>query len=414
VQQQIVYAGRVAASFANAAELLDRLARLPVTAKQVERLTRGLGAERVEQRDAAVAAFVDRPFVEKFDAPAGVQPPEMACVFVDGGRLQIRERTDQAVGSAEPTDRSSEPEPWEPEAFAKGYWREDKVGLLTAMQSASGARDPCPEIPPGFLDVLRMPLLARELGKVAAAAEDVTDTARPLPAPAPEEPVYAAPEPEQRRVVASCRPWPVFALVVAQAAWTAGFQQAKRKAFVADGAANNWRLRERFFGSFVAVLDFIHALSYVYAAATAGRSFARGWACYREWIGWVWKGEVVRVIEQLRQRQEEVGLPEPDEPETSVRSVVARTLGYLSNHQDKMQYAEYRKEGLPITSSLMESVVKQMNYRVKGSEKFWCQDGAEAMVQLRADHLSDDAPLEAFFQQRQANATGQRRYHRAS
>src|SRR5262249_52423408 len=33
-----------------------------------------------------------------------------------------------------------------------------------------------------------------------------------------------------------------------------------------------------------------------------------------------------------------------------------------------------------------------------------------AIVPLRADHLSDDAPLEQFFQQRQANATGQRPY----
>src|SRR5207302_10271006 len=111
--------------------------------------------------------------------------------------------------------------------------------------------------------------------------------------------------------------------------------------------------------------------------------------------------------------QEDVGLPAQGESETSVPSVVARTLGYLSNHQDKMKYPEYRKEGLPITSSVMESVVKQMNYRVKGSEKLWCQQGAEAIVQLRADHLSDDAPLDAFFQQRQANATGQCRYRRA-
>jgi hypothetical protein len=259
VQQKIVYAGRVAASFAHAAELLNRLAQLPVPTKQVERLTRAIGAERLDQRDAAVAAFVDRPLVEKFDAPTGVAPPDLACVFVDGGRLQIRERTDQA---AEPVETPAEQQPWEPEPVAaKGHWREDKIGLLTAMKSASCACDPCPEIPPWFLDVLRMPILAKELGKVAATAEEVADTTRARPTPAATESAYEAPEVEQRRVAASCRPWPVFALVVAQAAHAAGFQKAGRKAFVADGAANNWRLRERFFGSFVAVLDFIHALS---------------------------------------------------------------------------------------------------------------------------------------------------------
>jgi hypothetical protein len=31
-----------------------------------------------------------------------------------------------------------------------------------------------------------------------------------------------------------------------------------------------------------------------------------------------------------------------------------------------------------------------VNRRVKGSEKFWLQGGAEAMLQLRAAHLSED------------------------
>ena len=47
-------------------------------------------------------------------------------------------------------------------------------------------------------------------------------------------------------------------------------------------------------------------------------------------------------------------------------------------------------------------------------EKFWCAEGAEAIVQLRADHLSDDAPLDGFWERRQANATGQRPYRRAA
>jgi hypothetical protein len=413
VQQKVVYAGRVATSFASAADLLENLAGLVVPAKQVERLTRGIGSERVAQRDEAVADFVAMPLAGKFEGPAGVQPPELACVFVDGGRLQIRERGGQAVAPAV----QAEPGQWVPEPPAAGHWREDKVCLLATMGSAPSEADPCPDIPQGFLDVLRIPILARELGKVAAGTQGEPGgdgTGPPAQQVMPERPAYEPPEVGHRTVAASCRPWPVFALVVAQAAWALGLQGAARKAFVADGSANNWRLRERFFGSFTAVLDFIHALSYVYAAATAGRPFAQGWECYQKWISWVWKGEVGKVIEELRERQGEVGLAAKGESETSVPSVVARTLGYLVNHQDKMKYHEYRKEGLPITSSLMESVIKQMNYRVKGSEKFWCQQGAEAIVQLRADHLSDGAPLDDFWEQRQANATGQRPYRRST
>jgi hypothetical protein len=93
---------------------------------------------------------------------------------------------------------------------------------------------------------------------------------------------------------------------------------------------------------------------------------------------------------------------------------VHEALTYLSNHQDKMHYDEYRKQGLPMMSSHVESTVKQINYRVKGTEKFWTDEGAEAILQLRADYLSDDEPMEDFWQRRQEAATGQRRYRRSA
>ena len=93
--------------------------------------------------------------------------------------------------------------------------------------------------------------------------------------------------------------------------------------------------------------------------------------------------------------------------------MVQDALTYLSNHGEKMRYADYRRQGLPLMSSHVESTIKQINYRVKGTEKFWTERGAEAILQLRADYLSDDEPMEDFWQRRQAAATGQRPYRRA-
>ena len=127
----------------------------------------------------------------------------------------------------------------------------------------------------------------------------------------------------------------------------------------------------------------------------------------------MWQGQVTLVIAALEARQAALGLPAKDESATSPPTVVDRTLTYLRNHQDKMHYEEYRQQGLPITSSHVESVVKQINLRVKGTEKFWSEGGSEAVLQLRADYLSDGQPLEGFWQRRQAAATGQRAYRRA-
>lgn len=57
---------------------------------------------------------------------------------------------------------------------------------------------------------------------------------------------------------------------------------------------------------------------------------------------------------------------------------------------------------------------KQVGRRVKGTEKFWSEEGAAALLQVRADHLRDDGTLDAFWQRRQETATGQRRYRTAA
>ncbi len=69
--------------------------------------------------------------------------------------------------------------------------------------------------------------------------------------------------------------------------------------------------------------------------------------------------------------------------------------------------------GLPLTSSHIESTIKQINRRVKGTEKFWSQPTSEAVLQLRADYLSDSAPLDSFWLRHQARQTGVNAYAQA-
>lgn len=447
VQKKITYAGTASRSFVEASAALLNLADLHVNPKQVERVTERIGSERVAERNAQCAAFQALPLPKKFEAPEAVTAPDLAVVMVDGGRMQILDRQAARAAATEPPPPTraaaadtppsapllpssatgpipahpeGSPTPTEPEwdeepPAASGHWREDKVGLLLTMKSEAPAVDPCPGIPASFLDVVQIPKLARQLKTNARASEDaVTDTDEPeVGAEALQsDTVYQPPEIVERQVAASRGKWQSFAPLLAAAAWALAFQGAKRKAFVGDGSANNWKLQRRFFGSFVPILDFIHALSYVFAAAMAGRKFTAGWVCYQQWIQWVWQGDVSLVIVALQQRQTELGVPEKGESETSPRQVVCKTLTYLENQQDRMKYAEYRRAGLPITSSLMESAVKQINQRVKGTEKFWSERGSEPILQLRADQLSDGAPLDAFWDNRQAAATGQRPYRR--
>lgn len=75
-----------------------------------------------------------------------------------------------------------------------------------------------------------------------------------------------------------------------------------------------------------------------------------------------------------------------------------------------MNYAPYRRR-LPITSCLVESLIKEFNRRVKGTEKFWNRPaGAEAILQVRAAVLSDGDQLARFIPTR----PGQLHYRRSN
>ncbi len=51
-----------------------------------------------------------------------------------------------------------------------------------------------------------------------------------------------------------------------------------------------------------------------------------------------------------------------------------------------------------MTSTLMESLVKEFNMRVKGTEQFWNDpDGAEAILTVRAALLSEDDRFDEYF-----------------
>lgn len=393
----MVYAGTQSRSFPQAERDLKHLAELEISEQRIARATKRIGQERVTERKAEERAWEALPLPEQRRSPRE-QVPQVACVEMDGGRIQIRDRNAEA---------SSEQGP---EETRKGrFWRETKVGCLLSMTSETSEVDPCPAIPAIFVDPRRMGQISREIKGYSAvgdspAKEESAETSA-------SEKRRGRPEVLVRSVVATREPIEAFGKQLAAAAWHRGFMAAGRKAFVGDGSEANWSVWRRYFSHFTPIVDFIHALCYVFAGAMAGLTMEKTWPIYCQWAQWLWSGQVDLVIAALQERQEELGVPEKDEAEDTPRSKVADALCYLKNQASRMRYDEYRREGLPITSSHIESTIKQINRRVKGTEKFWSSGGADALLQLAADYLSDTQPLTAFWRERQTQATGQRHYH---
>jgi hypothetical protein len=296
VQQKIVHAGVNSVSYQQASRDLAELSDLKVAPKPVERTARKIGQERTDQRDAAVESHKRLPLMAKDVVANPKRPcPRVAMVSVDGGRLQIRS------GPSEPKQET--------------HWRESKVAVLETDQSDIHQADPDPDVPRCFLDLKRTKEMVRGWGHplpvglefgvekpIGKQDESVEEEGKGQSRP-------GRPERLVRSVLATRKCADEFGPMVHQAAWERNFFGAGRRAFLGDGLPTNWTIQRRHFGSFTPILDFVHALSYVFSAAFAARPQGEGAELYKRWIQVAWSGQVATILPELEERSAELGPP---------------------------------------------------------------------------------------------------------
>jgi len=366
---------------------MRELAGVPISLRRIRHAVSQVGNERVAERKAAVEQFEEMDLPKQQVGSTAVDPPQIAVTEMDGGRYQRRDHFGEKDGRAN-----------------ENHWREDKVGCLLSMSGDMHESDPTPELP----EWLASSSAVAELAKMAEkqGGSEASEPIQDQPTETPDEATYPSPTLLSREVVASGADAESFGWQLAARAWQRGFPSAERQAFVADGAHANWTIQRKHFSHATPILDLMHALSYAFSAALAVPEKD----VYRRWANWIWGGEVERVVAALRERQLQIGKPPAEASPSDPRERIDRALTYYEYHRLRMNYPEYRRLGLPLTSSHIESTIKQINRRVKGTEKFWSQSTSEAILQLRADYLSDSAPLVSFWLRHQARQTGVNAY----
>ncbi len=393
-------------------------ADVTVCAKTVQRIVHEVGLELAARRDSKKSS-------QRLAQPVA-NVPALAVVECDGGRIRTRE-----------------PGHGPGVTLAKSGWSEAKHACLIRATHGTFTEDPQPDPPDCFLDPQHVakivesealsvativPLpdetldesagvvrhadpstalrgeacgLAEETSQESASSPTPEASAGPQTAPASalEQALDEAdwrPKRLVRTVVSSVCEAKTFGTQMKREATSRRFFEAALQAFLGDGLPWNWSIWKRHFPTFTPILDFIHPLSYLFTAAKAVHpdSNTDAWDQYQVWMTGCWRGEVGQVIAELQSWQERLGDPPQETPATDPRVIVKTTRRYLTNNQSRMKYNEYRTHGLPVTTAWMESLVKEMNYRVKGTEMFWNDpEGAEAILQLRSAALSDDDRL---------------------
>ena len=152
------------------------------------------------------------------------------------------------------------------------------------------------------------------------------------------------------------------------------------------------------FAGWIQILDFLHLLVHLFAAARMAHigDTKSAWTLYEQMLHDAWAGRVPQVLAALQSQLDRL----KGKASTESRKVLELTISHIERNRQRMDYPRYRQLGLPVGSALVESLIKQMNHRVKGTEQFWTANGLEAVLQVRAAYLSQDERAEKHHEQR--------------
>lgn len=374
-------------SLKRAAIVVKEMHGWQVSPNTIDRISQEVGAELAAAEEKAWRGVLT----------GEVPVPEVAIAQYDGGRVRTR-LMDSGPGV---------------HLEGKG-WNETKNAILVSAASATSAVDPQPDPPACFVNPKHVAQLTEtaQTKENADENEDLPDRRSAAKAKLKRKRRAKRAQPAHkpkrllRTVLSSLKCSREFGVQMEREARRRRFFEAPRRAFVGDGLACNWAIQETHFPTFTPILDFTHAVTYLFRAAQLCSPKDEAWPTYVRWMTSVWRGQVGDVSGELDQHQERLGPPPEDAAADDPREQLRLIRGYLENNRQRMRYDEYRRQGLPTTSAWMESAVKEMNWRVKGTEMFWNNPtGAEAILQIRAATLSDDARLPRFLTRRPGHPT---------
>lgn len=161
----------------------------------------------------------------------------------------------------------------------------------------------------------------------------------------------------------------------------------KTRVVVTDGERALQRKVCKTMRGILLVLDFIHAMEKLWAAAYVFHPEGSKEAVtfVRERALRILCGEVSQVIKGLRQMVTKRKL------RGEKRKTLLGTAAYYSRNRSRMRYDKYLAKGLPIASGSVEGACKNLiKDRMERSGMRWTPRMAEAMVKMRALYLSGD------------------------
>ena len=387
--KKIVYAGaHSTTSFERAHDNLINLAEIEISVAHLKRLT---------VRIASEFDHIDSQRIDNWhqDLPSqNDQDIQVASISVDGGRVQTRQEP-SGTGVHNPK------------------WTETKVACLQVLQSVYKDRDPHPQLPRIFQDRKTVQHMVAGLKRETSSRDKPEGNNHHVIQFIPDstqnesnKDTTYAPEVINKFVLADIIDADTFGHSLYHKAHLLGIHTAERKAFLGDGDTKLWKtIYDINFKAenWTPILDFIHATEYAYDAARLSTdSDKQAWTKYIEFISHIWQGRTLTVIRRLETIINQLRSSHKNKSKALQDKIVTLSSirNYFKNNLSRMKYHEYRKNGLPISSCHVESLIKQFNVRIKSSEKFWNPSSVKGVVKIKASLLSNDNSWDDFWNNR--------------
>ena len=162
-----------------------------------------------------------------------------------------------------------------------------------------------------------------------------------------------------------------------------GWQRAWDSQVLGDGAVWIWNLHQEHFHTSLGVVDWYHATGHLSCAQHTlypeGGSAATCW--YNRQKEALYQGHADQIAREISQRA-----AQEDNPDREAE--IKKEAGYFKNNHERMQYRDYRLEGWPIGSGMVESGAKQFKTRVTGPGMRWGREGAQNILAVRGAVLT--------------------------
>jgi len=173
-----------------------------------------------------------------------------------------------------------------------------------------------------------------------------------------------------------------------------GLDQAEKAAVIADGARYNWEIAALHFPQAIQIVDLYHAREHLHELCSllcppGGTGLTR---LVTHWRTWLDEGKVEKIIQTAKILQPKSG---------ARRKKIQKEIAYFQNNSARMQYADFRAQGLFVGSGVVEAGCKTViSKRLKQSAMQWTVRGANSIIALRCCHLS--GRMEDFWEDRAA------------